>query len=206
MNNDTSYHRRFRECGSDVIVEPGVWIEHPENFVVGDRVRIRRGTTVIGNQEEVRLGSDVSIYPNLFIQGTGRLIVGNNVIFYPNNYFSLYGEGSFIQVGSHTHFAPACVLYGVHGLTIGDYCALSANVVMATVGHDPGTKGNIVESSCGGPITMKNNSWVGANATILAHVTIGEGTIVGAGSVLTKDAEPNSIYLGAPARKVGTRG
>ena len=49
-----------------------------------------------------------------------------------------------------------------------------------------------------------SDCWIGANATIIAGVTIGHGTIIAANAVLTKDAEPFSVYAGIPAKKVGS--
>ena len=48
----------------------------------------------------------------------------------------------------------------------------------------------------------RDGCWIGARAVILPGVTIGEGTIIGAGSVVTKDCEPGAVYVGVPARRV----
>src|SRR5690554_4430055 len=95
---------RFRECGTDVLIEPGVFIEHPENVRIGNRVRIRRGVTIIGKQQEIWIGSDVSLYPNLFIQGSGRLVIHDKVTLYPNNYLSIGSAEGWIEIESHSHF------------------------------------------------------------------------------------------------------
>ena len=50
------------------------------------------------------------------------------------------------------------------------------------------------------PITVEDNVWIGGSATILGGVTIGKNAIVGAGAVVTKDVEPNTIVVGNPAR------
>lgn len=198
---------RFRECGTDVVIEPGVFIEHPENVRIGNRVRIRRGVTIIGSQKEIWIGSDVSLYPNIFIQGRGRLVIHDKVTLYPNNYLSIGSEEGWIEIGSHSHFAPGCALYGAHGLRIGEYCAIAAHSVLATVGHDPQTKFPelLATTSSGAPITLVRDIWLGANSTITPGVTISEGCIVGAGAVVTKNTDPYGIYLGVPAKRTGTR-
>lgn len=53
-----------------------------------------------------------------------------------------------------------------------------------------------------GPIVIEYGCWIGANVTILPNVTIGHGTIIGAGSVVLKDCLPNSVYAGNPARLI----
>ena len=55
------------------------------------------------------------------------------------------------------------------------------------------------------PVTIKDNVWIGAKATILSGVTIGTGAIVGAGAVVTKDVPENSIVAGVPARIIKNR-
>ncbi|HWL53055.1 MAG TPA: acyltransferase [Chthoniobacteraceae bacterium] len=203
--DSSDYRRQFRACGVDVEIEPGVWIEHPETWVVGDRVRLRRGMTVQGRLREVTIGSNVSLYPNLFIQGTGTLRIGNHVTLYPNNYLSVGGEEGLITIGSHSHFAPGCALYGASRLEVGEYCAIAAHVVLATIGHDPRTAGLLARSSAGRAIVLEKDVWIGANATVLPGVRIATGCIIGAGAVVTCDTEPHGIYLGVPCRRKATR-
>jgi Acetyltransferase (isoleucine patch superfamily) len=54
-------------------------------------------------------------------------------------------------------------------------------------------------------IAIGNDCWIGANALIMQGVTIGDGAIIGAGSVVTKDVEPYSIYCGNPAKQIRKR-
>lgn len=54
-------------------------------------------------------------------------------------------------------------------------------------------------------VTIEDDCWIGANTIILSGVTVGKGSVVGAGSVVTKDIAPYSIYTGAPERKVRQR-
>lgn len=198
--SDLDYKKQFLECGSDVVIDPGVSIEHPQSIRLGDRVRLRRGLTIIDRQQEIQIGSDVDLYPNIFIQGSGRLIIEDKVTLYPNNYFSIGGPEGMIKIGRGSHFAPSCAMYGAKGLTIGEHCAIAANSVLTTIGHDSRTTGLLASSSSGAPITLTRDIWLGANCTILPGVTIAEGCIVGAGAVLSKDTERYGVYLGIPAK------
>ena len=54
------------------------------------------------------------------------------------------------------------------------------------------------------PVVLKRNCWIGAGATILPGVTVGENAVVGAGSVVTRDVEANTVIVGNPARVVKT--
>ena len=79
---------------------------------------------------------------------------------------------------------------------------ISPRVTISSAGHD-------VQSTAFGyvsaPISIGDYAWVGINATILKGVTIGEGAVVAAGAVVTKDVEPYAIVAGVPARKIGER-
>ncbi len=55
-----------------------------------------------------------------------------------------------------------------------------------------------------GPITIRNNSFIGVNSIVMPNVTVGPNSVVGAGSVVTKDVPPNTVYAGNPARFICT--
>lgn len=106
------------------------------------------------------------------------------------------------------HFAP-CILISTpeYGITIGERCSIAFGVVMLTGGNHPtdgethpafynGRKGR------NGPIRIGNNVWIGARATILPNVKIGDNCIIAAGAVVTKDVEPNTIVGGVPAKLI----
>ena len=202
------FRRRFKSCGNGVEIAPDAYIERPETMEIGDRVRFGRGFHMIDGPGECRIGSDVTFYPNCFIQGSAdRFVVADHVDFFPGTYISLGGPGSFVEIGHHTHFAPNCVLYGWGGLRIGPYCNIAAHVVFATIGHDPvrREKPMALAAPVSGPITLEEDVWIGANATITADVTIARGCIIGANAVLTKSTEPYGVYLGVPARRAWDR-
>jgi acetyltransferase-like isoleucine patch superfamily enzyme len=202
------YRERFKSCGSRVEIAPDAYVERPEVMEVADHVTFGRGFHMIEGPALCRIGSHTTFHPNCFIQGTGaRLIVNEHVDFYPGTYISLGGPDGFVEIGHRTHFAPGCVLYGHGGLTIGPYCNIAAHVVFATVGHDPLRRDQpmALAPPVSGPITLEEDVWIGANATITADVTIARGCIVGANAVLTKSTEPHGVYLGVPARRVRDR-
>lgn len=193
------YPNLFRKCGQNVVVEPGVYIQHPETFEVGDNVTIMRGFVSIDRQERVVLGSNVAFHPHVTLRGKGELIVADDVWFAPYNHIQT--GGGPIEIGTHTHFAPGCVLYAGKGLYVGPHCGIAAHTVFATVAHDhriPDKK--IVQTFRSEPIRLEGDIWIGANATIIGGVTIAERCVIGAGAVVTRDTEPNGVYLGVPAR------
>ena len=203
------YRLRFKRCGRNVDIAPDTHIANPERLEIGDDVRIMRGFTMIDGPKDCRIGSNVTFYPNCFIQGCAdRFVVENNVDFFPNTYISTGGGGSFIEIGHHTHFAPGCVLYGWGGLRIGAYCNIAAHCVFATVGHDQRVhdgKPMCTVPAVRGPITLEEDVWLCAHVTVTANTTIARGCIIGANAVVTRDTEPMGLYVGVPARRLRDR-
>lgn len=107
-----------------------------------------------------------------------------------------------IAVGANSIVGNDCFLDGRLGLSIGDNVNIGGHVQIFTVGHDPqsdsfGTKG--------GPVHVDDRAYVASRATVLPNVRIGEGAVVAAGAVVTKDVQPYTIVAGVPAVPVGKR-
>jgi len=203
------YRSQFKACGVNVEIHPDVYIEHPEVMEVGDHVTFMKGFYMMGKPGVCRIGSHVTFYPDCFFQGSnGTFIVEDHVDFLKGVYISL-GRFTqcFIRIGHHTHFAPYGILYGQGGLTIGAYCNVAAHVVFATTGHDEKCLDQpMAFSRRMGPITLEDDIWIAANATITAEVRIARGCVIAANAVVTRDTEPMSIYMGVPARRLCSRG
>ena len=107
-----------------------------------------------------------------------------------------------IRVGEHCTIGDSCFLDGRDGLTIGDSVNLGSHVTIYTRQHD-------VDSSdfaeVGGPVSIGDHAWVASHAIVLPGVTIGEGAVVAAGSVVTKDVAPFTMVGGNPARYIRDR-
>ena len=117
--------------------------------------------------------------------------------------FNLFGlinpECSIKTAGRKNVFINACCKFQDQGgITIGDGVLIGHNVTLATLNHDerPKFRQNIYPK----PIKIGDNVWIGSNATILQGVDIGDGAIIGAGSVVTKDVPKNAIVVGIPAK------
>ena len=107
-----------------------------------------------------------------------------------------------ISIGVHTHINRDCILDGRGGLTIGDSVSISYGVKILTGSHDC-FKNNFPGKYL--PINIGNYVWIGAGATILNNVKVGDGAVIAAGAVVTKDVEPYTITGGVPAKKIGLR-
>ena len=112
--------------------------------------------------------------------------------------------GKNIKIGKDVFVNSGCCFQDQGGVTLGDGCLVGHNVVFATLDHDkrPGRRGDMTAA----PIVVGKDVWIGAHATILKGVTIGDDAIVAAGAVVTRDVPPNTIAAGVPARVVKTIG
>jgi len=111
------------------------------------------------------------------------------------NYQLSIGDGCFVNYD--------CVFDNHEGpITIGTGCTIAMQVFFCTSTHQIGVQSCRAGAVTGKPIIVGNGCWIGARAMILPGVEIGSGTIVGAGSVVTKNCEPNCIYGGTPARLI----
>lgn len=199
---------QFKSCGKNVVIHDHVTINHPHCLEVGDNVTFMAGFHLHDELRIAKIGNNVTFFPNCFIQGSSPLTIEDHVAFYPGAYLSTGNkEQSFIRIAHHSHFAPNVVLYGHGGLTIGPYCNIASHVVLATVGHDHQITNQPMATAptVNGPITLEEDIWIGANATITANITIAKGCVIGANAVLTHSTAPRGIYLGIPAKKVQGR-
>ncbi|MCA0970859.1 sugar O-acetyltransferase [Halobacillus litoralis] len=110
--------------------------------------------------------------------------------------------GKNIEVGKNVFINSGCRFQDQGGITIGDGSLIGHNVVLATLNHDmnPEKRSTLHPAR----ITIGTNVWIGANATVLPGVTIGDGEVIAAGAVVTKDVESNVVAGGVPAKPLKT--
>lgn len=107
-----------------------------------------------------------------------------------------------LEIGNFTSVARGVNFYNAAKVTIGENTVVSANVFFCTATHDHRKVDFPLVCK---PITVGSGVWLAMNAFILPGVTIGDGAVVGACSVVTKDVDPWTIVAGNPARVVGKR-
>lgn len=92
-----------------------------------------------------------------------------------------------------------CILLDVCKITIGDNVFIGPDTCITTANHPILHKERLM-TSLGSPITIGNNVWIGANCTILPGITIDDSSVIGAGSVVTKNIPENVIAVGNPCK------
>src|SRR6266536_4178757 len=111
-------------------------------------------------------------------------------------------SGQKVSIGKGTVINHGCLLYTTGGLVIGENVSISAGAWLVTGTHD---MNDPLFPDRYMPITIGNYAWIGTRATILAGVTIGEGAVIMAGAVVTRDVPPYAVVGGIPARFVSQR-
>lgn len=118
-----------------------------------------------------------------------------------------------VEIGKFTSInGPATRVFGnVNGITIGSFCSIASNVVIQEYNHRFNSTttykifsnilktANAFECTSKGRIVISDDVWIGSQSVILSGVSIGRGSIIGAGSVVTKNVPPYSIVTGNPA-------
>jgi acetyltransferase-like isoleucine patch superfamily enzyme len=107
-----------------------------------------------------------------------------------------------IKIGEHSVVNPFCILDGRTGLIIGNNVSISERSVVLSLEHDPQSPNFAPQ---GGITKIGDYAWLGMNTTILPGVTIGVGSVIAAGAVVTKDVNDYEIVGGVPAKKIGMR-
>ena len=110
--------------------------------------------------------------------------------------------GYNIEIGENFYMNVGCVILDEAKVCFGDNVFIGPNCNFYTACHPLDVKSRNIGLEYAKPITIGDNVWLGGNVTILPGVTIGNNCVIGAGSVVTKDVPPNTVYAGNPARKI----
>lgn len=104
-------------------------------------------------------------------------------------------NGFKIEIGTGTFINYGCIFENHKQVSLGRHCSVGMEVMFCTATHEIGTSKKRVGKLIGDPIKVEDGCWIGSRVTILPGVTIGTGCIIGAGSLVTKDCEPNGMLV-----------
>lgn len=160
--------------------------------VLEEQKRARRLTQKLNMADRSDFETIGEIVKELFGKSDGAFI---NPPFYCD-------YGNHIEVGKNFFANYNCTILDVAKVVIGDNCQLAPNVAIYTAGHPvhPDTRNTAYEY--GIEVTIGDNVWIGGNTVICPGVHIGSNTVIGAGSVVTKDIPDWVIAAGNPCRVI----
>ena len=179
----------FQRLRDGETIPPG----HPEAFQLRDASFATKKLLVPLNNS-----SDPAEIRNYLSQITGSPIDETVVVFTP--LYINYGRNT--KIGKNVFINFDCVFLDLGGITIEDNVLIAPKVSLLSEGH-PVTP-NERQSLVPGHIHIKKNAWIGAGATILPGVTVGENAVVAAGAVVSKDVPDNTVVGGVPAKIIKT--
>lgn len=173
-----------------------------ENARLDRRVRLdEAGKIGVGAHCEIESG--VILRANSV--ASPAIVLGNHVSI--KEYTVVNANRGSVTIGDRSWIGPHCLLYGNGNVCIGRDVLIAAQTCINTVSH--GT----TQTDCAmnlqpvrtDPVNIQDDVWIGLHCSILQGVTIGRGSVIGAGAVVTRDIPPWSIAVGVPARIVGSR-
>ena len=178
----------------------------PSNQTLGQRIALWLGRRMALRNKNVHLASTTKVSPRAMIHPRkDHLTIGED---------STIGPGAIVQgnitIGEHSSVQAYSILvaYGEVGkITIGNYVRIAPQVMMIAGNHvfadpDRPIHQQGLEAK---PIMIEDDCWIAGRVNVMAGVTIGQGSVIGAGAVVTKDIPPYSIAVGVPAKVIGSR-
>lgn len=198
MNDDSEYaaklrleyyRTKFKSMGENVYIGKGVTIVNPEFISVGNNVEIKNDVTLIARGEGgITLADGVRIQERVYLD-TERVNTG------------------YINVGKNVYIGTGTTLFGHMGLEIGDDCLLAQNIQLTPYSHIFDDHNSIIYSQGGHckKVTIGRDVYIGMRAAIMYSGDIGEGSVIGAGSVVVKPIPPYSVAVGCPAKVIKER-
>ena len=127
-------------------------------------------------------------------------IIGTNIDASTTIFGPFYTNFGVTTIGKNVFINHACSFLDMGGITIEDDVQLGPKVNIITENHplDPSDRRALITK----PVVIKRNVWIGAAATILPGVTVGENAVVAAGAVVSKDVPANTVVAGIPAKTI----
>ena len=148
-------------------------------------VVIPANVTVVG-VKKIKVGKFFRVCPDvkIFSEGEGQIIIGNH--FFANYNTFIYANGDVIEIGNDCLFGPdVLIINNNHSMKLGQLI------------RD--------QDSLTGAIKIGNDVWIGGKSVILPGVTIGDGAVIAAGSIVNKDVAAYAVVAGVPAKLIKYR-
>ncbi|OYU93279.1 MAG: transferase [Bacteroidetes bacterium B1(2017)] len=172
---------------------------------------------ILFKKNRVHYSSFPKNYGFLLMKNDGHINIGSNVIFNSSKKANMVGltkpcsirvtENGKLNIGNNSGFSGVTI-YCVENISIGNFVTIGGNVCIWDTDFHPmqhlDRRAHNISKIKTAPVDIHDDVFIGANSIILKGVTIGQNSIVGAGSVVTKDIPKNEIWAGNPAKFIRT--
>jgi len=182
------YGGKLKHLGKNVSIGRGVIFKNPQHISLGDYAQVSDNCVLIATSEK-----------GIILQEGARLKYG------------VYLDGEtpegYINIGKNVYVGTGCCLHGHQGLEIGDYSLLAQNITITPYSHRFTDPEKTIYSQGGftKKVVIGRDCYLGMNVTVLYSADIGEGSVIGAGSVVVKTIPPFSVAVGVPAKVIKKR-
>lgn len=183
------YKTKLKHMGENVYIGANVKIENPQYISLGDNVSIGDGSTLIA-------------------RGEGGITLSDGVRVQERVYLDTERPDGYINVEDNVYIGTGTTLFGHCGLEIGSHSLLAQNITITPYSHIFEDKDRYICEQGGHTrkVTIGRDCYLGMRVTVLYSADIGEGSVVGSGSVVVKPLPPYSVAVGNPARVIRRRG
>ena len=198
LNDDSDYAKEVRQKYYKSV------LKH-----MGENVKIGKGVKIV-NPEYISIGDNVSICDNatLIARGEKGITIHNNVRINDRVYLDTErSDTGYIVIGESSYIGTGTTLFGHVGLEIGDNVLMAQNITITPYSHlfsDP-TKNIITQGGLQRKITIGRDSYLGMGVIVMYSADIGEGSVIGSGTLVNKTIPPYSVAVGHPARVIKKR-
>ncbi len=183
------YGRVLGALGEGCAIGPGITFVHPERIFLGDGVHLAGNTHL-----EVP-------------RGEGQIELGAGVYLGWNVYVNTWQPGGYLRVGPSTWIGAGSQIWGHGGVEIGAQCPIAPGLLIVPYQHAFADVDRPIMEQGGitGPVVVEDDVYLGMSVCILPNLTIGRGSVVGAGAVVRRSLPPFSVAAGVPARVLRMR-
>ena len=189
LNRCEYYSNKLKKAGKGLKIGKGVKIVNPEYIEIGDNVTISDDVTII-------------------CRGKGGIKIDDNVTLCERVYLDTErAEDGYIHIGKNVYIGTCTTLFGHVGLEIGDHSLLAQNITITPYSHIFDDPDQIIAVQDGHTrrVTIGRDCYIGMGVCVMYSADVGEGSVVGAGSVVVKPIPPYSVAVGNPAKVIKKR-
>jgi acetyltransferase-like isoleucine patch superfamily enzyme len=204
------YPRVFAQVGKGTKIEYGSDFRGTHRIELGRNVFVGRNACLdaadpagrIQLEDQVHLSDNVCLLTNV---GQGTIILRENVSI--DRGVDMKSIGGRIEIGQATYIGPYVCLAGAGNIIIGEHCMIASHSGIYANNHlfDDLSQPIMTQGTTTKGIVIEDDCWLGTGVKVLDGVTIGRGSVIGAGAVVTKNIPPFSVAVGIPAKVVSRR-